>query len=85
MSSGTIGRMKVLAIKGIEKQGDLWAVRYTREHGKNVQNALWLCDTPDEAKAKYHELLDVLKHYDGMYIGKKEKKKLKISGSKSAR
>jgi hypothetical protein len=84
MSSGTIGGMKVLAIKGIEKQGNLWAVRYTREHGKNVQDAYFLCDSPDEAKAKYHELLDVLQHHNGVYIGSKAKRKLKTGRSKPA-
>ena len=56
MSSGTITDMKVLAIKGIEVQGNRWAVRYTRHHGRNVQDALFFCDTPEEAKAKYRQL-----------------------------
>ena len=30
MGFETMGGMKVLALKGIEKQGHLWAVRYTR-------------------------------------------------------
>jgi hypothetical protein len=77
--------MKVLAVKGIEKQGNLWAVRYTRMHGSNVQDALFLCKTPEAAKAKYGELLDILQHHDGMYIGSKEKKKLKTSSRTPAR
>jgi hypothetical protein len=71
--------MKVLAIKGIEEYGTLWAVRYTRQHGKNVQDAVFLCDTPEKAKQKYKELLDILIHHDGVYIGSKEKRKMKIS------
>ena len=64
----TMGGMKVLALKGIEKQGHLWAVRYTRPHGRNVQDAIFLCDTPDAAKAKYRELLDVLLKQNGVYV-----------------
>jgi hypothetical protein len=52
MAFETMGGMKVLALKGIEKQGNLWAVRYTRHHGRNVQDAMFFCDTPDAAKAK---------------------------------
>ena len=37
MGFETMGGMKVLALKGIVKQGNLWAVRYTRHHGRNVQ------------------------------------------------
>jgi hypothetical protein len=85
MSSGTIGGMIVLAVKGVEKYSNLWVVHYTRQHGKNVQDAYFLCDTPDEAKAKYHELLEVLKHHDGVYVGKKAKKKLKTGNRKPAR
>ena len=47
MGFETMGGMKVLALKGIEKQGNLWAVRYTRHHGRNVQDAIFFCDTPD--------------------------------------
>jgi hypothetical protein len=85
MRFGTIGRMKVLAVKGIEKQGNLWAVRYTRYHGKNVQDAMFFCDTPDAAKAKYRELLDVLLNQNGVYVGSKEKRKLKASSRKPAK
>ena len=85
MAFGTIAWMKVLAVKGIEKEGNRWAVRYTRQHGRNVQDALFFCDTPDEAKAKYRELLDVLMHHDGVYIGSKAKRKLKTSSRKPAR
>jgi hypothetical protein len=85
MSFETIGRMKVLEVKGIEKQGNLWAVRYTRPHGRNVQDAIFLCDTPDAAKAKYRELLDVLLKQNGVYVGSKEKRKLKASRGKQAR
>jgi hypothetical protein len=41
MGFETMGGMKVLALKGIEKQGHLWAVRYTRHHGRNVQDAIF--------------------------------------------
>jgi hypothetical protein len=78
-----MGEMKVLALKGIEKQGHLWAVRYTRYHGRNVQDAMFFCNTPDAAKAKYRELLDVLLKQNGVYVGSKEKRKLKASRGKS--
>jgi hypothetical protein len=85
MSSGTIGGMKVLAVKGIEKQGNLWAVRYTYETARGVpKGGMFLCDTPEEAKAKYRELLDVLLHQNGVYIGSKAKRKLKASSRKPA-
>jgi len=77
--------MKVLAVKGIEKQGNLWAVRYSRSHGRNVQDAIFLCDIPDAAKAKYRELLDVLLKQNGVYVGSKEKRKLKVRRGKPAR
>ena len=41
------------------------------------------CDTPDAAKAKYRELLDVLLRQNGVYVGSKEKRKLKASRGKS--
>ena len=85
MSSGTIGGMKVLAVKGIEKQGSLWAVQYTRHHGKNVQDAMFFCDTPEAAKAKYRELLDVLLNQNGVYVGSKAKGQLKTSSRTPAR
>ncbi len=77
--------MKVLAIKGIEVQGNRWAVRYTRHHGRNVQDAVFLCQTPEAAKAKYRELLDVLVNRHGVYIGSKEKRKLRASSRTPAR
>ncbi len=77
--------MKVLSIKGIEKFSNLWEVRYTRQHGKNVQDAVFLCHTPEEAKQKYKELLDILINHNGVYIGSKEKRKRKTSSSKPAR
>jgi hypothetical protein len=64
----------------------LWAIRSASFpiDGKGimtrfVQDAYFLCDTPDEAKAKYHELLDVLQHHDGVYLSKKAKKKLQTT------
>jgi hypothetical protein len=77
--------MKVLAVKGIEKYSNRWEVRYTRHHGKNVQDGVFLCKTPEEAKQKYKELLDILMHHDGVYIGSKEKRKRKTSSGKPAR
>ena len=74
-----MGGMKVLALKGIEQKGYLWAVRYTRHHGRNVQDAMFFCNTPDAAKAKYRDLLDVLLKQNGVYVGSKEKRKLKAS------
>ena len=83
MGFETIGWMNVWALKGIEKQGNLWAVWYTRHHGRNVQDAMFFCDTPDAAKAKYRDLLDVLLKQNGVYVGSKEKRKLKASRGKS--
>jgi hypothetical protein len=83
MSYGTIGVMKVLGVKGIEAQGDLWAVRYTylrADGGK--KGGMFLYDTREKAQNKHQELLDVLKHHDGVYLGKKAKKKLRTSSSK---
>jgi hypothetical protein len=71
--------MKVLAIKGIQKEGNRWAVRYVRHHGRNVQDAMFLCKTPEAAKAKYRELLDVLVNHKSVYIGSKAKRTLKAS------
>jgi hypothetical protein len=62
-------------VKGIEKFGNLWEVRYTRMHGRNVQDAVFPCKSPEEAKAKYRELLDILQHHNGVYLGSKAKKK----------
>jgi hypothetical protein len=39
------------------------------------QDAYFLCETEEEAKEKYQELVDILTHHDGVYIGKKAKKK----------
>jgi hypothetical protein len=85
MSSGTIGGMKVVAVKGVEKYEDLWAVRYTRLTASGVkQGAVFLCETQEEARDKYHELLDAVAHHDGVYIGSKAKRKLKIGRRKPA-
>jgi hypothetical protein len=84
MSFDTISWMKVLAVKGIEKYSNLWEVRYTRQHGKTVQDAVFLCDTPEEAKQKYKELLDILIHHDGVHIGSKEKRKVKTINTRPA-
>ncbi len=61
--------MKVLALKGIEKYSNLWEVRYSRQHGKNVQDAVFLCKTPEEAKQKYKELLDILINHQRLRRG----------------
>ena len=66
--------MKVLAVKGIEKYGNLWEVRYTRQHGKIVQDAVFLYDTQEKAKQKYMELLDVLIKNDGVYVSAYKKR-----------
>jgi hypothetical protein len=73
--------MKVLAVKGIEKYSDLWEVRYTRMHGKHVQDAVFTYRTEEEAKQKYKELLDILINHHGVYIGSKEKRKAKTRSS----
>jgi hypothetical protein len=86
MSSGTIGGMKVLAVKDVEEQGNLWAVRYTRLTRRGIkQGAVFLYHTPEEARQKREELLDILKHHEGVYLGKKVKKKLKTGSRKPAR
>ena len=85
MGSGPMGGMKVVAVKGIEKFGSRWEVRYTRKHGRNVQDAVFPCQTPEAAKAKYAELLDILLHHDGVYLGSKAKRKVRASSRKPAR
>jgi CRISPR/Cas system-associated endoribonuclease Cas2 len=77
--------MQVVAVKLIEKDRNRWAVRYTRQHGKHVQDAVFFCDTQEEAMQKYAELLDSLMHHDGVYIASKEKRKEKTSSRKLAR
>ena len=74
--------MKVFAIKGIEEMGNLWGVRYTRQHGKNVQDAYLLCDTLDKAKEKFRELMDVLEHHNGVYVSKKAQRQAKARAKK---
>ena len=78
--------MKVLAVKGIEKQGNLWAVRYTCLTKKGVkQDAYCTYYTRDEAQAKRAELLlDMVKDHDGLSGRKKSKQKVKPSSSKPA-
>jgi hypothetical protein len=74
--------MKVLAVKGIEKDSinNLWEVRYTRLTARGVkQPAVFSFRTEEEAKHKYAELLDILINHDGVYIGSKEKRKAKTS------
>ena len=86
MRFGTIGGMKVLAVKGVELYSNLWVVRYTRLTRKGVkQGAYFLCETQDEAIGKFRELLDVLQHHNGLYIGRKEKRKLKASRREAVR
>jgi hypothetical protein len=67
--------MKVLAVKNVEPLGNLWAVRYTRLTRKGVkQDAYFLCDSQEEAKAKRAELLDVLQYHDGVYVSAYKKR-----------
>ena len=56
----------------------MWGVRYTRHHGTSVQDAYFLCKTEEAAKEKFRELLDIMVHHDGVYIGSKEKRKRKV-------
>jgi hypothetical protein len=71
----------VLAVKDVEEYSNLWAVRYTRLTRRGVkQDAVFLYETPEEARQKRDELLDILQHHNGVYISKKAKKKLKVSG-----
>jgi len=57
---------------------------YTRQHGKHVQDAVFLCNTPEEAKQKYEKLLDILINHDGVYIGSKEQRKGKTRSRMSS-
>jgi hypothetical protein len=67
MSFDTIGGMKVLAVKSIEVFGNLWTVRYTRLTKRGVkQNAHFLFATPEEARQKLYELLDIVEYHDGV-------------------
>ena len=62
--------MKVVAVKGIEKHGNLWAIPYAYLKANGGKwGGMFLCTTPEEAKAKYQELLDIVEHHDGVYIG----------------
>ena len=75
-----------MAVKDVEEYANLWVVRYTylrADGGK--KGGMFICDTPEEAKAKYGELLDILRHHDGVYLGSKAKRKLKPSSTKAAR
>jgi hypothetical protein len=86
MRFGTIGRMKVLAVKGIEKYSNLWVVRYTRLTRKGVkQGAVFFCETQEEAGDKCHELLDAMRHHEGVYLSKKAKKKIQSRRRKPAK
>jgi hypothetical protein len=85
MSSGTISGMKVLAVTGVEEYDNLWAVRYTRLKGSGVkQDAHFTYNTQEEAVAKYHELLDILQHHNGVYVSKWAKKKVQSRRRRSA-
>jgi hypothetical protein len=77
MSYGTIGVMKVLAVKNVEPLGNLWAVRYTRLTRRGVkQDAYFAYYTRDEAQAKRAELLlDMVQQHDDLDSGKKAKRR----------
>jgi hypothetical protein len=82
MRSGTIGGMKVLAVKDVEEYSNLWTVPYTylrADGGK--RNGRFSYRTPDEAHAKRDELLDILQHHDGVYLGNKAKKRLRAGNN----
>jgi hypothetical protein len=87
MSYGTIGVMKVLAVKKVEPFGNLWAVRYTRLTRRGgEQDAYFAYYTRDEAQAKRAELLlDMVQQHDGLSGGEKAKQKVKTSSSKMVR
>ena len=75
MSFGTIGGIKVLAVKGIEAFSNLWSVRYTRLTARGVkQDAIFMYETPDEARQKRDELLDIVAHHDGVYVSAYKKR-----------
>src|SRR5205814_5158748 len=81
--SSRFSNMKVLAVKDIEEYGNIWLVHYTRQTAKGVvKGAVFFCDTQEEAKEKYQELLDILINHDGVYIGSKEKRKAKAREKK---
>jgi hypothetical protein len=74
--------MKVLAVKGVEQDGNLWTVRYTRlNKGGAEQVAYFTYNTQEEATAKYRELLDILQNHNGVYVSTWAKKKVKASKS----
>jgi hypothetical protein len=57
---------------------------HTRLTGKGVkQDAYFLCETQEEAKEKYNELLDIVNHHDGIYLGKKAKRKIRRNSSRA--
>jgi hypothetical protein len=71
--------MKVVAVKGIEQYSNVWLVHYTRQTAKGARGAVFMCSTPAEALEKALELQDSIEHHDGVYIGSKEKRKIKTS------
>ena len=63
----------MLAVKNAEKPGNMWAVRYPRLTARgDRQDAYFIYDTPEEARAKRDELLDIVQHHHGIYVSKKE-------------
>ena len=78
--------MKVVAVKGVEAYGQWWAVRYTRLTKRGVKQIAYLvCNTQEQAREKYQELRDILKHHDGVYISVKARLKAKASSRRSAK
>jgi hypothetical protein len=78
--------MKVIAVKGVEAYGEWWAVRYTRLTKRGVKQIAYLvCNTHEQAREKHQELLDILKHHDGVYISVTERLKAKASSRRSAK
>ena len=76
--------MIVIEVRDIVQEGNMWVVPYTRKtpEGKPYKG-MFLCETLEEAQQKYAELIAVIKHNDGVYIGKKANRKPR-SASKRA-
>ena len=78
--------MKVVAAKDIEAYGQWWEVRYTRLTRRGVkQDAYLVCNTHEQARQKYQELLDALMQHDGVYVSTKAKRKAHAKRRRSAK
>jgi hypothetical protein len=67
ISSGTICGIKVVAVNGVEKFDDLWAVRYTRLTRRGVKQGAVFYATrqkkPRQSMANYWAFLSIIMDY----------------------